>query len=226
MLLSELKEILANAYIDWEINVSYKIPERLYLKDYIPLKCKKCGNKKHHTLGNIKHTFYKNPNHCRCRKCHDKAKAKATSDKLLDTIEKRMLICPGFPWYINKSKIKSNKIYSQKTPVPLKCKTCQSEVQHTPCNITSCIKNNGHIKCQVCKLRNAWKEKIKYITSGSYELDVQKTALGFKIIHKKCGYLKIFKEMFHGQFYPVNPETKIMVRQSSPCFRNPAQREC
>lgn len=164
------------------------IPERLYLKDYIPLKCKKCGNKKHHTLGNIKHTLNKNPNHCRCRKCCDKAKAKITSDRLLKIIEEELDTSAEFHWVLNKLKVKANKIYSQKTPLPLICKTCQNEIQHTPSNIKHCLKNNGYIKCQVCKLRNAWKEKIKHITSNIYELDTQKTVLGFKIIHKKCGH--------------------------------------
>jgi hypothetical protein len=188
MLSRELKKQLKNNFlIDWLIETNSKLKREIKLKDYVLLKCKKCGARKKHTVGNIQHAITRNPKHCRCIKCLRKEKRAKNSPELLDKLEKQMTESAHFPWYLDRTKIKPQKNYTQKTPIPLLCKSCHTSKFHTPSNIITCFKNKKHITCRICKLRESWQLKVKQKTKGQFQLDIHKNEHGFKIFHKKCG---------------------------------------
>jgi len=68
------KLLKKNLDFEWILIDESFLPKFIKNKDYIKLICKRCGNKKKHTVGNLKHALTHNIKHCRCLKCADKAK--------------------------------------------------------------------------------------------------------------------------------------------------------
>jgi hypothetical protein len=183
------KELTNNRKIDWKIDRNHTYSASIKNTSYIHLICKKCGTKKKHTVGNIKHALTLNINHCRCQKCAHEERQKKNSVYLVTRLIAEIDKSDHFSWRLDKSKINKQTFYTCKTPVPLICKQCKILKYHTPSNIfTSLFTSKNHITCQECKLRNTWREKIEYITNGHYSLGTTKTGLGFKIIHQQCGH--------------------------------------
>ncbi|MBD1422364.1 hypothetical protein [Sphingobacterium chuzhouense] len=100
----------------------------------------------------------------------------------------------NFPWFLDKNKIDSNLIYYAKSQLPLICKTCGEPKKHTYSNILTAIQSPGHIVCINCKFNQQlllklkrWRTEIRKNSSDEYDLDINITPLGYRIIHQVCG---------------------------------------
>lgn len=195
MLIDELEQILdENSTTSWHIASGFSVITNLKNEDYIPLSCKVCGFNTRHTLENLKHHLFNDPNHCSCGECKAIVKNKERSSNLLVKAEKIMAESASFSWFLDKTKIDSNLIYHAKSRLPLICKTCGEPKEHTYSNILTAIHSPGHIVCLNCKFEQQlllklkrWRTEIRRNTSNEYDLDINITPLGYMIIHKVCG---------------------------------------
>ncbi|MEJ5102773.1 hypothetical protein [Chryseobacterium sp. MYb328] len=195
MLPDELKQILnETSTTSWCIASGFNTTKRLKNKDYISVRCKDCGFRTKHNLGNLKYHLFNDPNHCSCTDCKTRIKKKERSDKLIIKAEKIMLESVDFPWILNRAGIDNDQIYYAKSCLPLICKTCGETKEHTYSNIFTAIYSPGHIVCINCKLKlkvllklKRWKTEIRRNSSDEYDLDMSITPLGYKIIHRICG---------------------------------------
>jgi len=184
----ELEDLFEkNNESDWVIDESIGLSQNILNRDRIALRCKYCGNRKEHSLGNIKYSLLKNYSHCRCQSCSREQKRENSSISLLMKVESTLDGIVHLSWKLDRSKIHKNILYNAKTPLPLMCTECHTYKYHSWSNIKTCRINQDHIRCQECKLRNEWKIKIEQRTNGEYVLDIHKTDFGYKLIHRKCG---------------------------------------
>lgn len=217
MLFKEFEKLLNNCeHADWIINPEVEHGETVKNKDRIALLCKNCGDSKLHMVGNIKYTIFSNPKHCKCTKCTLYAQQIETCKNLLNRAEEIMKTSEMFSWSLDRSRLVEGQLYDHKTPLPLICKTCQDHKMHSLSNIVTAIRAVNHIRCQTCKIRANWQEKIRLRTNSEYELDTGKTIHGFKVIHHLCGnyyYVNNFKFVKKGYCpYCINDERNPLSR--------------
>ncbi|WP_298648894.1 hypothetical protein [uncultured Proteiniphilum sp.] len=194
MLIEELEQVLSdNLTTNWSIAPGFRATANLRNRDYIPLSCKVCGFNTRHTLGNLKHHLFNNPNHCSCRDCKAIPKKKERNENFLLKAEKIMSESTSFPWLLDRVRIDKDHVYHAKSRLPLICKTCGEPKNHTYSNILTAIDSPGHIVCRNCKFKQQlllklkrWRTEIRRNSSNEYDL-ISVTPLGYKIIHQICG---------------------------------------